>query len=93
MSARTRLHTFLKTEGIGPSRLAAVSRYSRQHIYLVRTGKKQPSLQFMRAILHAASRIKHQAYRFDQLFEMDARPRTSVHRAARRTQSQRRAAV
>jgi len=71
----TRLRSFLASEGISPSRLARLSHYSRQHIYLVRTGQKQPSREFMRAVLHAASRITGKHYQIDQLFEMDARPR------------------
>jgi hypothetical protein len=66
---RSRLDRFLKEEGIGPSEFARMSGYSRQHVYLVRIGEKQPSTRFISAALHAAHVIKRKRYRADQIFE------------------------
>ena len=71
----TRFGAFVRDEALSPTELAQASGYSRQHIYLVRVGRKAPSVEFMRAVLHAASRIKSKRYRIDDLFDLEARPR------------------
>lgn len=73
----TRLDAFIRSEAISPSALARLSGYSRQHIHLVRTGKKEPSREFIRATLHAVCRIKAKRYRADELFELEGQPRRS----------------
>src|SRR5207244_2675580 len=52
----TRLETFIKSRGIKPAHLAAVSGYSRQHLLRIRMGRMEPTRRCLAPIL-AAIRI------------------------------------
>src|SRR5438552_19193205 len=52
----TRLEQFIKSRGIKPAHLAAVSGYSRQHLLRIRMGRMEPTRRCIAAIL-AAIRI------------------------------------
>lgn len=54
LGSLTPLERFLRTNGIRPAYLAAISGYSRQHLLRIRAGRMEPSRRCIAAVLAAA---------------------------------------
>jgi hypothetical protein len=66
----TRLDTFMRSHDIRPAQLARVAYVSRQHLFQLREGNRDPSRHIMVRLMLACRLILRRAVRLDELFDL-----------------------
>jgi hypothetical protein len=67
----TKLEAFLRSRDIKPRHLVKTSGYSRQHLLMVREGKREPTRPCIAAITGACQRLSGERVKAADLFELE----------------------